>query len=140
MNFKDCIDFANKNPVAWLATLEGDQPHVRAMQMWYADETGFYIQASTTKELTGQIMKNPKVELAFYRSAEGAGTMLRVAGVAEMIDDRKTKEKCMEDRPFLKDLGLSAEGNELSIFRIPHGKAHFWKMETNLNPKEFIEF
>jgi len=26
------------------------------------------------------------------------------------------------------------------IFRIAHGKAHFWSMEKNLSPKEFIEF
>ena len=50
------------------------------------------------------------------------------------------KEKCLEDRPFLKELGLTADGDELFIFRIPHGKAHFWRMETNLDPKKIIEF
>lgn len=140
MNFKDCIDFANENPVAWLATAENNQPHLRAMAMWYADETGFYFQSVTMKELVGQIMENPKVEIAFFKPDEGTGTMLRVEGESEIIDDIKMKEKCLEDRPFLKDLGLTAHGDKLFIFRIPHGKAHFWRMETNLDPKEIIEF
>jgi len=140
MNFKDCIDFANENPVAWLATSEDNQPRVRAMLMWKTDETGFYIQSATMKELVNQIIKNPKIEIAFFKPDEGTGTMLRVEGEAEIIGDVKIKEKCLEDRPFLKSIGLTADGDELFIFRIPHGKAHFWRMETNLDPKEFIEF
>ncbi|MDR2966344.1 MAG: pyridoxamine 5'-phosphate oxidase family protein [Methanobacteriaceae archaeon] len=140
MNLKDCIDFANENPVAWLATSDDNQAHVRAMAMWYADETGFYFQSATMKELVNQIIKNPKIEIAFFKPDEGTGTMLRVEGLAEIIDDIKVKEKCLEDRPFLKSLGLTADGDELFIFNISHGKAHFWRMETNLDPKEIIEF
>jgi uncharacterized pyridoxamine 5'-phosphate oxidase family protein len=140
MNFKDCINFANENPVAWLATSDNNQAHVRAMAMWYANETGFCFQSGTMKELVDQIIKNPKIEIAFFKPDEGTGTMLRVEGLAEIIDDIKVKEKCLEDRPFLKQFGLTAEGDELFIFRISHGKAHFWRMETNLDPKEIIEF
>ena len=140
MSFKDCIDFANENSVAWLATSEDNQAHVRAMGMWYADETGFYFQASTIKELVNQIMKNPKVEIAFFKPDEGTGTMLRIEGEVEIIKDIKMKEKRIEDRPFLKDFGLTADGDKLVIFKIPHGKAHFWTMETNLDPKKIIEF
>ena len=140
MNLKECIDFANENPLAWLATSDEGQAHVRAMAMWYADETGFYLQSATMKELVNQVIKNPKIEIAFFKPDEGTGTMLRVEGVAEIIDDIKMKEKCLEDRPFLKEFGLTAEGDELFIFRISHGKAHFWRMETNLDPKEIIEF
>ena len=138
MDFKDCVNFANENPVAWLATCENGQAHVRAMGMWYADETGFYIQSGTVKELVGQIKKNPKIELAFYKPDEATGTMLRVEGEAEILEDDELKEKCFEDRPFLKEIGLTNDA--LFIFRISHGKAHFWTMDTNLNPKEFIEF
>lgn len=140
MNFKDCIDFANENAVAWLATSEANQPHVRAMAMWYADETGFYFQSTTMKELVNQIIENPKIEIAFFKPDEGTGTMLRITGEAEIIDNIKMKEKCLEERPFLKDLGLNADSDKLFIFKILHGKAHFWRMETNLDPKEIIEF
>ena len=140
MNFKDCIDFANENPLAWLATSEDNKPYLRAMLMWKADETGFYIQSATMKELVNQVINNPKIELGFFKPDEGTGTMLRVEGEAEIVEDIKIKEECLEDRPFLKEIGLTADGDDLFIFRINHGKAHFWRMETNLDPKEFIEF
>ncbi len=140
MDFNDCVDFANENPVAWLATSEDNQPHVRAMGMWYADETGFYFQSSSMKELVNQIKNNNKIEIAFFKPDEGTGTMLRVEGKAEIIDDFEMKKLCLEDRPFLKDFGLTAESDELFIFRISSGKAYFWTMATNLNPKDIIEF
>lgn len=140
MTFKECIEFANENPIAWLATSVDDQPHVRAMGMWFADDTGFYFQASSIKEFTGQIKENPKVELAFFRPDEGTGKMLRIEGKADIIKDTAMKEKCLEDRPFLKDLGLTADSDELFLFKLSHGKAHFWTMETNFDPKKFIEF
>jgi uncharacterized pyridoxamine 5'-phosphate oxidase family protein len=68
------------------------------------------------------------------------GTMLRISGEAEFIDDLKLKEKVLNERPFLKSFGLTVDSPGLIIFRIAHGKAHFWTMETNLKPKEIIEF
>lgn len=140
MEFADCVKFANENPVAWLATVEGDQPRVRGMGMWYADETGFYFQTATMKEMVGQLEKNGKVEFAFYKQDEGVGTMLRVAGEVEFLDDVELKKKVIADRPFLTELGLTAESPELVIFRVSSGEAHFWDWESNLNPKEIIKF
>ena len=44
MEFEECIKFANENPVSWVATVENDQPRVRALGMWFADERGYYFQ------------------------------------------------------------------------------------------------
>ena len=50
-NINTCIEFANENKMCcYLATLENDQPRVRAMQFWFADQTGFYFQTGTIKE------------------------------------------------------------------------------------------
>jgi hypothetical protein len=46
----------------------------------------------------------------------------------------------MKDRPFLKSLGLSEESPDLVMFRIAHGNAHFWTMQTNLKPKNIVSF
>ncbi len=46
----------------------------------------------------------------------------------------------MVERPFLKDMGFTSESPMLIIFRIAHGEAHFWTIETNLMPKEIIRF
>jgi uncharacterized pyridoxamine 5'-phosphate oxidase family protein len=141
MDLKDCIKFANETPVCYLATAEGDQPRVRALGFWFADETGFYFQIGAVKDMYGQLQKNNKVEACFWQpDEESTGTMLRVAGEIEFIEDPELKKKVIEDRPFLKEFGLTVDHPGLVIFRISKGEAYFWTMETNFEPKEFIKF
>ncbi len=140
MSIQDCIKFTNENPHCFLATVEKDQPHVRTLHFWFADETGFYFQTGSVKEFYQHLKDNPKTEVCFFRHEGMTGTMLRIMGVVEFLDDKKLKEKAMSDRPFLKNFGLTADSPGLIIFRIAHGKAHFWTMENNLKPKEIIVF
>lgn len=66
--------------------------------------------------------------------------VLRISGEVEFIDDITLKETALNDRPFLKNFGLTTDSPKLVVFRIAHGQAHFWTMENNLKPKEIIEF
>jgi pyridoxamine 5'-phosphate oxidase len=140
MTIKDCIQFANENPICYLATTENNQPHVRAMGFWFADESGFYFQTGSVKQFYHQLRKNPKTEVCFYKNEGQIGTMLRIEGEVEFLDDKSLKEKVLNERPFLKAFGLTVDSLELIIFRIAHGKAHFWTMKDNFKPKEYIEF
>jgi pyridoxamine 5'-phosphate oxidase len=140
MNILDCIKFTNGNPVCYLATAENDQPRVRALGFWFADDTGFYFQTTSFKEFPQQLKENPKTEICFYKHEGMIGTMLRISGKAEFIDNPELREKAMNDRPFLKSFGLTVDSPKMIIFRIVHGKAHFWTMDKNLAPKEYIDF
>jgi uncharacterized pyridoxamine 5'-phosphate oxidase family protein len=140
MNLNDLISFVTANPVCYLATIENNEPRVRALGLWFADETGFYFQTAMVKEIPHQLKKNPSTELCFYRHEGMIGTMLRISGKAEFLEDPVLREKVLNDRPFLKSFGLTVDSPGLVIFRIAHGKAHFWTMENNLKPKEFFEF
>jgi len=131
MGLKECVDFANRVKVAYLATVDGDQPRVRALMMWFADETGFYFQTQTVKALYRQLQKNPKVEACFWDPGEGR--MLRVSGVVEFLDDLELKRRCYEERPFLKEMGIKGpEDPLLAIFRIAKGEAFFWTREWSM--------
>jgi pyridoxamine 5'-phosphate oxidase len=140
MTLQDCIQFANANPLCSLATVENDQPRVRILGFWFADETGFYFQTSTIKEIPGQLKANPKTEVCFYHHEGMIGTMLRVSGAVEFLYEPFYKEKALTDRPFLKSFGITENSPKLTLFRIAHGQAHFWTMENNLKPKEYIQF
>jgi pyridoxamine 5'-phosphate oxidase len=140
MNIQDCIQFTNQNPVCYMATVEGDQPRVRALGFWFADETGFYFQTATIKEIPHQLEKNPKTEVCFFHREGTIGTTLRIAGKAEFVNAPILKVRVLNDRPFLKGFGMTIDSPELIIFRIAHGQAYFWAMENNLKPKEYIEF
>jgi uncharacterized pyridoxamine 5'-phosphate oxidase family protein len=141
MDLNDCIKFANETPVCYLATVDGNQPRVRALGFWFADENGFYFQIGAIKDVYGQLQKNNKVEACFWQPDENStGTMMRVAGEVEFLDDPVLKKKVLEDRPFLKEFGMTFDHPGLIIFRIVKGEAYFWTMETNLEPKKFIKF
>lgn len=136
MDFSDCVKFANENPVTYIATMDGDQPRVRAFAMWFADATGFYYHTGTPKSVWQQLTKNPKVELCFY-NPEGKGTMMRIAGAVEFLDDPALKERLVKERPWLLQIGMSgADDPKLAVFRVAHGEAYFWTMENNMREAE----
>ena len=66
--------------------------------------------------------------------------MLRVAGEVEFLDDPAKREKVVEDRQFLKVMGITASSPSLVIFRVSKGEAYTWSMETNFEPKKLIKF
>ena len=138
MDITDCIKFANENPVTYIATVEGDQPRVRAFAMWFADKTGFYYHTGTPKSVFQQLRKNPKTELCFYAQGEqGAGRMMRVTGKVEFLNDKSLEERLFKDRPWVTDLLKSAPKDaRLAMFRIAHGEAYFWTMENNMREQE----
>jgi uncharacterized pyridoxamine 5'-phosphate oxidase family protein len=140
MDFKDCIKFANETPVCYLATMDGDQPRVRALGFWFADDKGFYFQIGDMKDMYGQLQANRKVEACFWQPGEASGTMMRVAGEVEFLNDQELKKKVLKDRPFLKEFGMTFDHPGLIIFRITKGDAYFWNMKTNFEPKKFIKF
>ena len=61
MNIQDYLDFALANPVCFLATSENNQPHVRGMLLFFADESGFYFGTLSPKEMFKQLQKNPGI-------------------------------------------------------------------------------
>jgi pyridoxamine 5'-phosphate oxidase len=140
MNIHDCIKFSNENPICYLATTEGDQPRVRALGFWFADDTGFYFQTTSFKEFPQHLKDNPKTEVCFYKHEGTIGTMMRIAGKAEFVNDPMLREKALNDRPFLKSFGITVDSPKMILFRISHGQAYFWTMDNNLKPKEYISF
>jgi pyridoxamine 5'-phosphate oxidase len=146
MDFKDCIKFANETPICYLATVDGDQPRIRPLLFWFADDSGFYFQTGSYRDMYSQLQANKKVEVCFWLPSEAAeplinvSPMMRVAGEVEFVDDPKLKKKILEDRTFLKKVGLTFDDPRLIIFRIAKGEAYFWTKETDLEPKKFIKF
>jgi len=139
MNIKDCIEFANKNPVCWLATTDGDQPRVRGFLLWYADEKGFYFHTGATKNVCKQLKKNPKIEVVFFApdANQMESRMMRVAGKVKFLDDIALKARLLEERPFLKAIGTGKPDDPLlAVFQIYTGEAQFWKMENNMRESE----
>ncbi len=138
MNLQECIKFANENPVCFLATTDGDQPRVRGLLMWFADEKGFYFAILSTKNMSKQLHKNPKVEICFYNNPPELANAksMRLTGNIEFIDDLAIKKKAYEDRKYLDDIVGKSIESYLEIIRLRAGDAHFWTMADVMREHE----
>lgn len=137
MTKEELFTMMNENPAFHLATVEGDQPHVRGMLLFRADENGIIFHTASSKNVCQQIRNNPKAELCF----QAKGTQIRVMGELEEIPDEALKEEIRNHptRQFLKaweDMGIDFQ---LTVFCLKNGKATTWTMETNFAEKEWIE-
>jgi pyridoxamine 5'-phosphate oxidase len=140
MESDEYIKFANDNPISYLATVEGDQPRLRGLLLWFADKTGFYYNTGSTKEMYKQLQANPKVEVCFFDHKSKSMKQMRVTGKVEFVNDLEIKKRLVEARPFLKQWGLTPESPGVIVFRVAKCKAHFWTIETNLQPKKYVSF
>ncbi|HEY77889.1 MAG TPA: pyridoxamine 5'-phosphate oxidase [Dehalococcoidia bacterium] len=135
MDIQECIDFANENQVCYVATVEGDQPRVRAIRLWFADDTGFYIQTQSVKAFAKQMENNNKIEICFF--SPKVDRMMRASGKVEPVTDMAIRTRCLEEKPFLKKMGVEKpEDPLLAIFRLYTGEAYFWSMEYSMRESE----
>ena len=121
------IEFANNNPVCFFATVEKNRPRVRALLLWYADESGFYFYTNSSKSLFKQLQDNPFVEVCFYEQGKSflETKMLRISGRAAITDDEALKEQLFLQRPFLKNSSTDSR-RRIKIVKIEKGEALFW--------------
>lgn len=143
MNKQEVFELINSSPAFFLATCEDDQPHVRGMMLYKADEDGIVFHTGKTKDIYGQITKNPKAEMCFNDFQKGV--QVRVAGVLELVDDNALKDEIAEHptRKFVKAWRESGELKDFydsfAVFRMKGGRAVPWTFATNFAPKEIIQ-
>jgi pyridoxamine 5'-phosphate oxidase len=138
MLYKDCVEFAEKCGTVFIATTEGNKPHVRPLALQFADERGFYFQTEPVKSIYKQIQANKNVELCFYDTGGGGlGKVMRVSGEIEFANDLDLKAKLLAERPFFKILGIEKPDDPLFVlFRVFKGEAFFWTMADNMKESE----
>lgn len=134
---EEMFKLMNENPVFHLATMEGNQPRVRGMLLFRADEEGIIFHTASTKDIFAQIMKNPKAEVCF----QGQGSQIRVAGVLEQVNDEKLRNEIFNhpSRKFLQDWKENGIDSLLQIFCLKNGTAVEWTMATNFAEKKQID-
>ena len=137
MTKDEILEFIRKNPVFALATVEDNDPHVRMMLMYRADENGIIFVTGENKDVNKQLINEPDVEMCFFNANERR--QVRVSGSVEEIEDLELKKQVVMDWPFLKEW-VDKEGFDvLVIYCLKNGKAAVWTMELNFKPKKFIQ-
>ncbi len=131
------IKFMNENLGCHLATAENNQPHLRGMMAYKADENGIIFHTGNSKDLYNQIKNNPSVEVCFFNPE--SNIQLRVKGKAVIKEEIELKKEIVENRPFLKPWVEKMGYDMLIIFQIVNCIAHTWSFETNFSPKEYVK-
>lgn len=138
MTAQEIFKLMNENPVFYLATADGDQPRVRGMLLFRADENGIVFHTGSTKEVFAQIKDNPKAEMCFSAN----GIQIRATGVLEQVFDEKLREEIFAHptRQFLHSPAWKESGMDktLQIFVMKNCTAVTWTMETNFADKDVI--
>ena len=101
------VNFLKDAEVYYLATVDGDQPRVRPFGTAHIFEGRLYIQTGKVKDVSKQLMANPKAEICAFKNGE----WIRVAG--ELIeDDRVVARPSMLDAyPSLQNMYAADDGN-----------------------------
>jgi pyridoxamine 5'-phosphate oxidase len=137
MTKEEILEFATKNPVCSLATIDGKQPRVRTIMLYKADENGIIFCTGRDKAVHKQLQANPAAELCFYNAEQGL--QVRIEGAVEMLDDLELKKKIVEAFTFLKPW-VESQGYEVMIcYRLNNARAVTWTMQTNFEPKKYIQ-
>jgi len=137
MTKEEILEFVTKNPVCSLATIDGNQPRVRTIMLYKADENGIIFCTGRDKAVHKQLQANPAAELCFYNAEQGL--QVRIEGTVEMLDDLELKKKVVEAFTFLKPW-VESQGYEVMIcYHLKNARALTWTMETNFEPKQYIQ-
>lgn len=136
MQKQEIFRLISENPVFHLATMDGNQPRVRGMLLFRADEDGIVFHTANTKDVYKQIIENPKVELCF----QCGEIQIRITGTLERDEDETLRNEIFSHptRKFLQSWKANGIDKLMTVFRLNHGTAVTWTMADNFKEKEYI--
>jgi uncharacterized pyridoxamine 5'-phosphate oxidase family protein len=129
--------FIKATPICFLASIEGNKPHVRALGLYRADENGIILQSDKRKNLYRQLVKNPEAEICFPDVKNFI--QVRVSGRIEIVEDLALKKEIVEARPYVKPVVEQMGYDTIAVYRLKNGKATFWSAEEPLSPKTYVD-
>ena len=104
----------------YLATVEGDQPRVRAFGTALLYDGKLYIQTGKVKPVSHQIAANPKVEICAFNG----GKWVLIAGELVNDDNHDVKVAMLEKMPSLKS-AYSADDDNMQMLYFKNAVATF---------------
>ena len=113
-------DFLKKCNTYYLATTDGDQPRVRPFGTIDLFEDKLYIQTGKVKDVSKQIIKNPKIELCAFNGQK----WLRVQAVAVEDDRVEARQHMLDSYPELQNM-YSATDDNTQVFYLKDATATF---------------
>ena len=101
------VKFLKDAGVYYVATVEDDQPRVRPFGTAHVFGGKLYIQAGKVKDVSRQLLANPKAEICAFLNGE----WIRIAG--ELIEDDRieARQSLLDAYPSLQKMYAADDGN-----------------------------
>lgn len=103
----EVFEFLKECGTYYLATLDGDQPHVRPFGTIDCFEDRLYIQTGKVKEVSRQMKANPKIEI----SGMARGRWIRLQAEAVLDERVEAQEHMLASYPSLQRMYKPGDGN-----------------------------
>jgi len=107
VGMKKVYEFLKACETYFLATTEGDQPRVRPFGTVNLFEDKLYIQTGKIKNVSKQMMANPKIELC----GMSGGKWIRVEAIAVEDDRLVARQQMLAAYPQLQGMYKADDGN-----------------------------
>lgn len=109
---QEVFDFLKKCQTYYLATVEGDQPHVRPFGTVNIFEGKLYIQTGKSKDVSKQMKANPKIEICAFNGQE----WIRVQAFAVEDDRVEAKQSLLDSYPSLQSRYSATDENTQVLY------------------------
>ena len=110
---KEVFEFLKNSGVFYIATVDGDQPHVRPFGAVSEFEGKLYIITNNEKDVYKQIMNNPKVEVSCMNSK---GQWIRLTATLVRDERREAKTAMLNANPDLRGMYSEDDGKMEVLF------------------------
>lgn len=122
----EVLEYLKSCGTFYLATSEGDQPHVRPFGAVCEFEGKLYIVTNNQKKVYQQMKKNGKVEIC----AMHKGTWIRVEGEVKEDTRREARVAMMDDNKASLSSMYTVDDNLMTVFAFEHGTATIYSFTT----------
>ena len=133
-NMNEVQDYLKECGAFFIATVDGDQPHVRAFGVSEIINDRLYIMTGKVKDVYKQMAKNGKFEICALKPS--GSEWMRVTGTLVNDDDLAVKEEFLERNPGLKSM-YKADDDNMAVLHITNGTARFCSFAA---PERSVKF
>lgn len=123
--------------LAHLATVDGDQPHLRPMTLIYMNER-FFVATGSTDAKTKQLTNNPKAEFCLLFHKDPYTGYLRGKGSMVAITEPSLRKAVADYAIFLYDYWQDANDPDFILFEMQISSLRYMKpgamLEEDVTP------
>lgn len=109
---QEVYEFLKKCGTYYLATTEGNQPRVRPFGTYLIFEGKLYIQTGKSKNVSKQMMANPKIEICAF----SGDTWIRISATAVEDDRIEAKQAMLDAYPQLQAMYKADDSNTQVLY------------------------